>query len=367
MFSMSKNKITSSQGLHSGPSKFKVSIGRVGQFSNRYLKGGPRWWGLEYADIPLAADVVIYAYGSQPSFDELDNRGTPVIVVDEGHSPSISADLLSLLQRPEVRLCFRHYGFRDAQAYFRRDNYYTDVFRQASDLAAPPDHFPIHDDDPLGNAIRKVRVSLPVCASLSTRDASCPFHTREIDVLFVEEPNNPQVEVLRSMWGDLIPTLPTGTAFRSDGPNRSHVGFYRPHKQWVSEFSGYEELLSLFADTIVFVSSGLPSPLDLCAVLSGCIVIKPECSNVYSAQDIYDSTKGCVNYCDVTLTELPAILSCIFDNLDSYEERIKENLTLFDVDAEEGLWASEFRSACVSVAEGSYRLGDVISALPLGK
>ena len=356
---MSMNKITSSQGLHSGPSKREISIGFVGEFVGHHLRGGPRWWGLRSASLPLTADVIIYAYGTHPPFDTLDNRGTPVIVIDESNSPSISVDLLHLLQRPEVRLCFRKYGFRDVQAYFRCDDYYTEVYHQASKYASPPDHFPLHDDDPLGNAIRKIRVSFPACTSLPVGDASLTFIERGTDMLFVEESANPQVEEVRNMWADFIPTLPTRGHYDS--------GFYRPRKEWISEFSSYEELLPLFADTIVFISGGLPSPLDLCAVLSGCIVIKPECSNVYSAQDIYDPIKGCIQYCDVTLTELPSIVSYIFDNLDEYEERTRNSLELFDMDAAEEAWESEFRGACVSVAEGGCRLGDVVSALPLGK
>lgn len=342
---MGMNKVVSFQSPRSGILKSSISIGLIGKFTSDVFQPCREWRGLQVLPSPKAADVIVYSFGSSPPFHELDNRGTPVIVVDEGDSPGISTELFRLLRRPEVRLCFRKYGFRDPQAYFRCGEYYEEVHRRAARYDTAPDHFSIHDDDPLGNIVRKIRVSLPVCDELPDMSDLPSFGDRGIDVLFIESCESDQINALRDQWEG----LPGGA------------------KRWVKGFPPQKNFMSWLGDSKIFVSGGLPSPLDFCAFLSGCVVIKPECSNVYSLPDIYDPTKLCVWHCDATFEELPAIISYVLDNLSECEERVRESRSLLLDGCEEVSWASEFREICVRVARGDSRLGDVISALPLGK
>lgn len=342
---MGMNKVTSFQSPLSGISRPKISVGFIGEFAGTALQPSLEWWGVRVSPSPRAADVVVYSFGSSTPFHALGNRGTPVIVVDEGNSPGISPELLRLLRRPEVRLCFRRYGFRDPQAYFRCDDYYEEVYQQAARYNSAPDHFSIYADNPLGNAIRKTRVSLPVCDELPKTSDFPAVSSRDIDVLFIESCENAQVNALRDQWEGL--------------PGNG--------KRWVKGSLPRQDFMSWFEGSKIFVSAGPPSPLDLCAFLSGCVVVKPECSNVYASLDIYDPMKLCIWHCDATFKELPSIISYVLNNINECEGRVQESRAMLLDEYEDISWAAEFREACVRVARGDSRLGDVTSALPLGK
>ena len=342
---MGMNKVVSFQSPLSGAPRSSISVGFIGKFASSVFQPCREWAGLEVSPSPKTADVIVYSFGSSPSFHELDNRGTPVIVVDEGDSPGVSPELLRLLRCPEVRLCFRKYGFRDPQAYFRCDDYYEEVYRRAAHHDAAPDHFSIHDDDPLGNAIRKIRVSLPVCDELPDMSDLSLFGDRGIDILFIESHENDQMNALRGQWEGLPGAV----------------------KRWITGFTFQQNFMPWFEGSKIFVSDGLPSSLDLCAFLNGCVVIKPECSNVHSSLDIYDPTKLCVWNCDATFKELPDIISYVLNNISECEERVRESRSLLLDECAETSWAMEFREVCMRAAHGDSRLGDIVSALPLGK
>jgi hypothetical protein len=262
----------------------------------------------------------------------------PVVLVDESDSPCISSQLLRDVSRPEVRLCLRKYGFRDTASYFRCDNYYEEVYHQLSAHDSPPDHFPVHDDDPVGDVIRKIRVCVPVICEKIPEEAPA-LVDRRIDVLFVENCDDERTECLRRRWISL-PGL---------------------RKAWVREGEyDLSELLDIFRDTRVFVSSNTFSRYDFYAAASGCVVIKPECSNVRSLVDIFDPSKLCVWYCDANFKELPSMMSYVLKHLDVW---CCEGPSLFNNTVER--WASSFQEACRDVVSERYPVGDVCNPLPL--
>ena len=301
----------------------------------------------------LSADIFIYAYGSQQELDEFNNRGTPVIVVDEGNSPCISPELLALLNRPEVRLCFRKYGFRDPAAYFRGGDYYRDAYAAAVTHDTPPEHFPIYDDDPMGNAIRKIQVCFPVVGDVAPfylgglgRDVS-PLESRDTDVLFVNMPEDPRTEGLERIWEDV--------------PG--------DHKVWLD----YKDIYPLHIEAAIvaqmraariFISTGLFTRYDFYAVLCGCVVVKPECSNVRSHIDIFDPLKSYIQYCDVGFKDLLPILSYILGDIGEYQTPTADIMELFGSSPTHD-WAAHLRRMCQDILNGRSRLGDVKDPLPL--
>jgi hypothetical protein len=340
---MASNKITSFRGLRSGTTKEIISIGFVGDFSSRHFRPHLKWWGLESSVYSRAADVIVYSYDTGPPFEDLENRGTPVVVVDESNTPSLSADLVRLLRRPEVHVCFRKYGFRDPKSYFRRCQYYEGVYESAM-LHSPPDHFPIIDDDPMGNAIRKVRVSLPACDLEEELAGWVPYRERSIDVLCIGEHHNDQTAELRRRLSDFPGTV-----------------------KWLNCPTEYQDLIPIMSDAKLVVSTGTPSPVDLCATVSGCVHIKPECSNVYATLDVYRASRLCIRYCDPLFAELSDTVSAIYANLGVYEQEARTNSLSLLARQDAELWAIDFRDACVSAASGLHRLGDHTDPLPMGR
>ena len=64
---------------------------------------------------------------------------------------------------------------------------------------------------------------------------------------------------------------------------------------------------------------------------------------------------------------VPSIISYVLNNINECEGRVQESRAMLLDEYEDISWAAEFREACVRVARGDSRLGDVTSALPLGK
>ena len=355
-------KVTSPRSPHFSPRSHvrlggaarPISAGFLGDFCD--IDFHPSFYagfGIErLTELPLTADVLVYAYGSSCPLEEFGARGTPVIVIDEGSSPSISPELLDLLRRPEVRVCFRRYGFRDTASYFRASNYYEEAYRVADTYDSPPDHFPVRTNDPLGNAIRKIQVCLPLGGDVvpefvgNLRGGISALSSRPLDVLFVEGPHNPRVDTLSHLWGD----LPVG------------------EKLWFTadEAAAYDiaDIIGLMRDSRVFISDGSFSIYDFYAVSCGCAVIKPECSNVTASIDIFDPLKSYIRYCDIGFKDLFPVISAVLGNIREHRESNSDITALFSA-AGVHSWGFHLRKTCQDVLGGRSRLGDVSSSLPL--
>jgi hypothetical protein len=332
-------------------------VGLLGDFKDvDFHPSFYRGFGLERLTASvLTADVLLYAYGSRRSLEDYGARGTPVIVIDEGNSPCISPDLLALLQRPEVRLCFRRYGFRDTASYFRAEDYYEEAHRFSVAYDSPPDHFPVCVDDPMGNAVRKIQVRLPVIGNVGsewpngwskfTVDTMPDISTvsqRRNDILFIEEGNSPRTKLLRDLWEDLPAKI----------------------KYWTTSDDSLEDVIKLMQESKIFLSAGLFSSYDFYAISCGCVVVKPECSNVFASIDIFDPLKSYIRYCDIGFKDLFPVVSAVLGDIGAHREGNSYIVSLFNAVTSRS-WGSHLRKMCQDMLCGRSRLGDVSSSLPL--
>ena len=340
--------------VRSGEATRSISLGFLGDFSD--IDFHPSFYegfGLDrLIELPLTADVLVYAYGSSRPLEEFEARGTPVVVVDEGNSPSVSPDLVDLLSRPEVRACFRRYGFRDTASYFRNVDYYEEAYRIADVYDSPPDHFPVYVDDPIGNAVRKIQVCLPIGGDVlpefvgNLQGCTASLAERARDVLVVEGESNPRTELLSRLWGGL--------------PVDDKLWF-------VVDDVGSPEMASivdLMRGSRIFLSDGFFSVYDFYAVSCGCVVIKPECSNVVASIDIFDPLKSYIRYCDIGFKDLFPVVSEVLRDIESHRESNLDITRLFSA-ADAHSWGFHLRKTCQDVLDGRSRLGDVSSPLPL--
>ena len=60
---------------------------------------------------------------------------------------------------------------------------------------------------------------------------------------------------------------------------------------------------------------------DIEALACGCIVVKPECSNMLIYPDIYNPANQLMIWCDLFYNHLPNQLHYIYENLDEMQER----------------------------------------------
>jgi hypothetical protein len=304
-----KNKVVSVRSPRSGTSSRNIELGFFGHLAGLSL------FELESfirAENPLTADILVCSVAGAPEALS-ENRGTPVIIVDESDAPAISSQLLSLLRHPEVKVCLRKYGYRDTASYFRGSDYYERASERGRIQDLPPDHFPVYDDDPVGNAIRKIQVKLP---TLDLDDCQTPTDRLALSA-------RPQ---------DVV---------------------------YLSELSG--DVTESFRNTRVVVSTTTFSELDFLAVLHGCVLVKPECSNVYSLVDIYDPMKRYTQFCDIALKDLTAVVDYVLQNIEEYGV---DSLSLFTCWTTER-WKAQLRKTCKSVRLGKSRLGDTVCVTPM--
>ena len=294
-------KIISTRRLKSGTcNTFEFELAKCGEF-HRFCP----FKSLEVnCEDPRRADLIICSLTGAKEF-LADNKGTPVIIVDSYPDPSISQDLVDIVRRPEVKVCLRKWGFRDPASYYRGSSYYDSV----ADLASSgmvPDPFPVFTDEPVGNVVRKIRTLLPPSQLLQSTYDVPSWEDRDLE--------------------------------------------------WV----GQVEARSVFERSKVVISTRHFPSTDFLALASGCVLIKPESSNVRGYCDIYSAQNRHVLHCSHT-----------FDKLGDYvQEALCRPPSQEDVKSYQEMqlaskWEGEFNRLCMDILHGKERLGDITKVTPL--
>jgi len=314
------------------------------------------------------ADLIVCALRGAKEFLS-DNKGTPVIVVDPYPDPSISRDLVSVVKRPEVKACLRKWGFRDPASYYRVSPYYDSVSDLAS-FGASPDPFPVFTDEPTGNVVRKIRTLLPPCPLMDATFDVPSWEDREFEVC---APTIDDLAYWAEVYLDKVGALqgrfkvaPSPyTTYHADDIKRVYPN---TRGTMTSEFKVdetffwgfFNEVRDLCRRSKVVISNPHFLYLDFLALVNGCVLVKPECSNV-------------LGYCDIYSSRNPSVLHCshMYDNLVEYvEEALRRPPLPEDVKAcQETLvwnnWTADFQNLCEDILCGRERLGDIRKVTPL--
>jgi hypothetical protein len=154
-----------------------------------------------------------------------------------------------------------------------------------------------------------------------------PLHQRPVDLSFSgrsvywprSDRSHPTAH--RQRLEQLWPSLP-GTEKRLVTYD-DFLGTRKGGKKVVTYKYPFEYVDSLLAAKVVISPWGW-SPWcvrDLEALACGCIVVKPECSNMLIWPDIYNPANQCMVWCDLLFYGLQNQLSYIYEHLDEFQPR----------------------------------------------
>ena len=296
-----------------------------------------------------------------------DYYGAPVILFDSYDVTWLSPPIVKEAAKPEVKAYVRSNTFRDPISYYRntwRGTYYGHVLK-SSFAHLPPNPVPRNTDDYLEAAIKKIVLLAPVIPSLPSdalemiEDAYLPIHSRSIDFLVnTWNANQTQLSILEKD-STHITDFTTDSLFDKD-------------KARGIEYLTY---LAGLCDTKVFISpwgASAWSRADMEALLCGCILIKPECSNTKTLPDIYSPSKGWIQFCAPDFSDLHHVAEYVASNYLDFayaaEEAQKFLLSYFKGAGKPSVFAEDIYSLCKHVIAGTEgQFKDITKKIPLGQ
>lgn len=267
----------------------------------------------------------------------LDYHDTPMICdssMDYAHLDPVMRDLL---HHPQVRFYMPGMTFRDQRVQQRRSwggEYHGHVYKRRQLYNTGPDVR--LERDPLPAAVqaklrplnRLVTQPFPDAVYEYIAHKIRPLRERPVDLFFAGRTKyslsaeQALPTLMRQHLIELWDKLPGRTkVFRDyhDFHGRKKNG--KPVESFKYPFDYVDRLL----ETKVVVSPWGWSPWcvrDLEALACGCVVIKPECSNMLICPDIYDPTQQHMVWCDLMYQHLPGQLEYIYKHLDEMQVRV---------------------------------------------
>lgn len=216
--------------------------------------------------------------------------------------------------------------------------------REAAKVGQPPDPFPVFSDERIGNVVRKLRFLIPPSSFVDRLDAvDSTQRVKFYDVCVVDIGST--TDLKRSLSRVVGPEGPLKIRSITSSP------FYQPS----SEF-----YLHTFRAADVVVASESFSRVDFVALAAGCLLIKPECSNVLDYCDTYSIRNPNLIYCDPCYRDIEACLNEAFTR-----KACPKFIDECRAKVEESDWARKFQRLLVDVLDGKERLGSFTKVTPL--
>ncbi len=299
-----------------------------------------------------------------------DYYGAPVILFDSYDVTWIAPPIAEEAAKPEVKAYVRCNTFRDPVSYYRqtwKGTYSGHVLKSAIG-SLPPNPAPLRTDDYLEAAIKKIMLLAPAIPCMPSgvldfvQESTTPIFSRTNDFLVNTLNINDQHFSLLEKHSSSVTDFTTNSLFNG---------------KRMSRYAGMEYLfyLSNLCDTKVYVSpwgQSAWSRSDIEALLCGCIIIKPDCSNTKVQPDIYCPRKGWVQYCSPDFSDLDRVANYVLNNYLDFayaaEEAQSFLIDYYEKEATLSSVASKFHSLCNHVLSGTESVfKDITTKIPLGQ
>jgi hypothetical protein len=299
-----------------------------------------------------------------------DYYGAPVILFDSYDTTWLAPPIIEEAAKPEVKAYVRSNTFRDPVSYYRQTwqgSYSGHVLKSAIG-SLPPNPLPLRTDDYLEATIKKIVLLAPVIPFMPpgvldfVQEASLPIPSRSTDFLTnTLGVNKQQLSLLRCKGGSLADCT-TDALFHEDG---------------IGKYAGMEYLryLAALCETKVFVSPwgrSAWSRADIEALLCGCMIVKPECSNTKTQPDIYSLHTGWLQYCSPDLSDLNIVAHYVLENYLEFAYAAEEGqsflIDYYTTQATQSSVAEKLFSLCKHILAGTEStFKDITTKIPLGQ
>jgi hypothetical protein len=267
----------------------------------------------------------------------LDYQDTPMVCDSSMDYAYLDPAMRELLHHPQVRFYMTGVTFRDTRVQQRRSwggEYHGQAYKRRELYMAGPDVR--NDRAPLAPEIqdkilplnRPVTQPFPDEVYRYIEQRIKPLKDRPIDLFFAGRTKyNMDQDIcfptaMRQQLISIWDTLPAKTKFFLDYYN--FAGNRKQGKEVKSLKYPYEYVDRLLESKVVISPWGW-SPWcvrDFEALACGCVVVKPECSNLLVYPDIYNPNEQFMVWCDLLYEHLPGQLNYIYKHLDEMQERV---------------------------------------------
>lgn len=300
--------------------------------------------GLSHRD-----DLLWIKQGHRGLFDYCD---TPMVCDSGIDYAYLDPPMRNLISHPQVRAYLPGVKFRDPSLQQRRSwggEYYGMVYKERELYNRGPDTRTDREPLPRELTAKMQPITRPPTPPFSNNvfehiaSEFRPLHKRNIDVFFSGRTAYAPASVTthptsaRQHLRDIWDTLPGKVKVFKE-----YHDFHGTKKygKAVKVFQYPYEYVDALLDTKIVISPWGWSPWcvrDLEALACGCIVIKPECSNLVIYPDIYDPKKQLMVWCDLMYEGLAGQVDYCLANLNEMQDRANRGRQLVT----EALWPNE--------------------------
>lgn len=290
---------------------------------------------------PHLPDNESFAHRDEGIYISVGHRGiceykdTPIICDSSMDYAYLDLPMRDLISHPQVRYYLSGMTFRDPVAYNRKSwsgEYHGAVLNQRVFYNTGPDIREERESLPL-DVLAKIKIDRPPIEIIRDDVFSYieknlkPLHKREIDISFSGRSfyfapygtamPTIQRQRLESMWSSL------------PGKTKDYLSYTNPsgtlkYGKPIKRYSYPYEYFKMLLNTKVIISPWGWSPWcirDLEALACGCIVVKPECSNLQIYPDIYNPKYQLMVWSDILFEGLHSQLDYILNNVEEFQER----------------------------------------------
>jgi hypothetical protein len=313
----------------------------------------------------------------------LDFNDTPMICDSSLDYAYLDPPMRDLISHPQVRSYMTGVSFRDPAVQQRRcwgGEYYGMVYKERElhnrgpDIRDERDPMPLHIQQKIHAVNRPPTPPFSDNVFKHIQQNIRPLKDRQIDVLFsgrttywprrLRSHPTAHRKHLEDIWEGLPGQTKVLKVYDNFGGTRCGG---RPVKVFQYPYEYVDALLQ----TKVVISPWGWSPWcvrDLEALACGCIVIKPECSNMLIYPDIYDAKKQLMVWGDIMYEGLPDQLNYCYTHLDEMQDRVDRGRkfvtdALYPNDKLYARWTQDLRQVLEhSLERPSYSMSNLIPA-----
>lgn len=313
----------------------------------------------------------------------LDFQDTPLLCDGSTDYAYVDPVLADLLAHPQVRFYLPNVSFRSPELQQRMSwggEYYGHVFTQRELYQCGPNSR--FERPPLAAEVqRKIayarRPTTPPFPDVAYEYIAAkikPLDHRPVDLFFAgrtwygSRSTRNFATAMRQRLTQLWPQLPgSNNVFRDYHNYEGTKKFGKSVQSFAYPFDYIDQLLN--AKIVISPWGWSPWCIrDFEALACGCIVVKPECSNMLVSPDIYDPKQNLIVWCDVMFDYIEQQLQYILDNLTDFQERADRGRTfvtdaMYPLDKVQALWTEDIRGLLERCLEGpAYTAGHMIPA-----
>jgi hypothetical protein len=341
----------------------KITVSSFRVFFNKWARTGYLWDSSRnkylqennielQSDVNLPCDVLLVPNTHYPNREALsrvntsnmnaeyrglmDYTSVPVICDSSSDFGFLTPNVFSTLSLPNVRYYMHGVSFRDPIVHRRRylnEEYYNHVYRQRDVYNISPDERLSRPEIPTEIQEKIVPLIRPPMEPFSDdvfkyiAQKIKPLKDRSLDISFAGRVSyhfrrhlsvpTEQRRRLKNMWNSLPGK--NKLFFCYDDPSGT-----RYNGKQIKNFSFPYEYVDLLLDTKIVISPWGFSAWcirDFEALACGCILVKPECSNMLTYPDIYNPANNLLIWCDIKFDRLAEQLNYCYKNLDKMQER----------------------------------------------